>query len=483
MTTTTPYRGTVEPGGDGFGRLLLAEWTKLRTVPRWLATLLAVVVVTVAVAALAASGSGRQTENAGGTAGAPGGAGPAPDLDPWFQDRGFFQHRTLVGDGGLVTRVTAQHDSHPWAKAGLMIRADARPGAPYAAVMVTPDHGVRLQTDFTTDIAADLPTGEEALPRWLRLTREGTTVTAHHSVDGENWRRVGAVDLDGLAPSAEIGPFVASPSEVEVERRFGSESVTEQSTEGTATFDRTRLTPGGPPAEEEWNHAGDGTAAQSGDQLTLTGQGDIGPYAFADDPTRSTLNAALAGMVALVALAVLSVTAEYRWGALGATLAASPRRGRVLAAKATVVGAAGLVTGTVAGLGAFLVAAPMLRSDGVAVPSLGEGPVVRAVLGTGALLAVVAVLSLAVATVLRRAAPAIALVLLLLLVPTVVATGLPLTAATWLERLTPAAGFALQQTVERYDTAIAPWAGFGVLCGWAAVALAGAFWAIRRRDV
>jgi hypothetical protein len=52
----------------------------------------------------------------------------------------------------------------------------------------------------------------------------------------------------------------------------------------------------------------------------------------------------------------------------------------------------------------------------------------------------------------------------------------------WVERLTPAAGFAVQQTVHRYDTAIAPLAGLAVLCGYTAVALAAATWRLRGRD-
>lgn len=123
-----------------------------------------------------------------------------------------------------------------------------------------------------------------------------------------------------------------------------------------------------------------------------------------------------------------------------------------------------------------------MRSHGLATPSLTNGAVLRAVAGTGALFAVIAVFSLAVAVIVRRGAPAITIVLLLLLVPQIVATGLPLSAARWLERLTPAAGFAIQQTVDRFDRAIDPWAGLGVLCAYTAVALAAAAWLVERRD-
>jgi ABC-type transport system involved in multi-copper enzyme maturation permease subunit len=71
---------------------------------------------------------------------------------------------------------------------------------------------------------------------------------------------------------------------------------------------------------------------------------------------------------------------------------------------------------------------------------------------------------------------------------------LPVSAAQWLLRVTPAAGFAVQQVVRQYPQVddiytpqmgyfpLAPWVGFAVLCGWAAAALAVAVVVIRRRD-
>ena len=93
-----------------------------------------------------------------------------------------------------------------------------------------------------------------------------------------------------------------------------------------------------------------------------------------------------------------------------------------------------------------------------------------------------AVLTLAVATIVRHTALAIPLVVLPLLVPSIVSTGLPLSTANWLTRLTPSAGFAVQQTIERYDTAVAPLVGLGVLVGVTAVALGFATVLLRRRD-
>jgi hypothetical protein len=378
--------------------------------------------------------------------------------------------------------VTAQDASHPAAMAGLMVKASTDRGAPYAAVVVTPREGVRVRADFTADIGGG--TAGAAAPRWLKLTRTGSIVTGHESADGTRWIRVGSVTVDGLPADAIAGLVVASPEKVEVERQFGGESIDGRFTVGKATFDGLRVEPATPQPAGAWKDRGGdavrpapGTAA-----FTLTGEGGIGPDLFGPDPVRDALSGTLVGVMAIVALAVLFITSEYRRGMIHLTFAAGPRRGRVLAAKALVVGAASLTAGLVAAVIAVQVNRSIMIGKDVITPSLTEGPVLRAVVCTGLLLALVAVLALATATILRRAAAAIVVLLVVLLLPQILATGLPVSAAVWLERLTPAAGFAAQQTAEKYDTALGPWAGLGVLCAYTAVALACAVWLVRRRD-
>jgi ABC-type transport system involved in multi-copper enzyme maturation permease subunit len=374
-----------------------------------------------------------------------------------------FAPRQLSGDGSVVARVASQDDANPRAKAGLLLRDGDGRGAAFAAVMVTPD-GVRAETDAGAAVAGSVGTA----PRWLKLTRSGSSVTAFESPDGRAWSRVGGVALDGLPTAVEVGPFVASPSVVRVERELGGESIDEVSTSGTATFDGLRLEPAG--------------AAVWPGSVALSGSGDLRPDEFGDDVVQTTLSGVLVGLLAIVALAALFIASEYERGTIRTTFAATPRRGRVLAAKAAVLAAATFAAGLVAAVGAFLVCGAVLRSRGVVTASLLDGPALRAVVGTAALLALVALLTLAVATIVRRAALAISVVFLFLLMPPIIATGLPLSAAKWLERLTPSAGFAIQETVHRYDTAIAPWGGLAVLCAYAAAALAVATWRLRARD-
>jgi ABC-type transport system involved in multi-copper enzyme maturation permease subunit len=128
----------------------------------------------------------------------------------------------------------------------------------------------------------------------------------------------------------------------------------------------------------------------------------------------------------------------------------------------------------------------------------------RLVAGTAALLAVNAVLALAIGALLRRSAPAITTAVAVIILPYVLAVAallvgawqwpVRLAASQWLLRLTPAAGFAIQQSTPEYPQVIrlytvaggyyplAPWAGFAVLCGWTVLALGLAVFLLRRGD-
>jgi hypothetical protein len=464
-------------------RLVLAEWTKLRSVRRWVMTLAAVIGLTVLVAVIEASSRG---------------GGDAEDGEPLeqadFSDELHFVHRPLSGDGTIVARVVSQEDSHEWAKAGVMVKERLEVGAQYAALLVTPDHGVRLQWGFEHDVAGS---EDGAAPRWLQLTRSGDVVTGYESSDATSWEEVGEVDLDDLPSTVEVGLFVTSPQSMEIERQYGSSFVHEEPTLGEAVFDDVRVEAADgtrSPGDGEWRdydasmEPGMGGSTESDGVFTLRGSGDIGEVVrpFGDDLVELSLAGATVGVLAAVALGALFMTAEFKRGMIRTTFAASPGRGRVLAAKAIVLGGATFGAGLVASVVAFWVSQRSLRSTtrtpGLPELSLADPTVLRAVVGTAVLLALVAVLSLAVATIVRHTALAIPVVILPLLVPAIVSTGLPLSVATWLTRLTPGAGFAVQQTIERYDTAIAPLVGLGVLAAYAAVALGVATALLRGRD-
>jgi ABC-type transport system involved in multi-copper enzyme maturation permease subunit len=205
---------------------------------------------------------------------------------------------------------------------------------------------------------------------------------------------------------------------------------------------------------------------------------------------------AFAGLIALVVVAAMFITAEYRRGLIRTTLAASPRRGRVLAAKPIVIGAVTFAAGLAGAAAAVFLGERQLRGNGFIVYPVTTPTEVRVVVGTAALLAVAAVLALGIGAIVRRSAAAVAAVIVVIVLPYILAVPNVLSVGTaqWLLRVTPAAGFAIEQGMPQYpqvSTAytpasgyypLAPWAGFAVLCGYAAVALGLAVFLIRRRD-
>ncbi len=70
-----------------------------------------------------------------------------------------------------------------------------------------------------------------------------------------------------------------------------------------------------------------------------------------------------AGLIVVIMVAVLFITVEYRRGLIRTTLTASPRRGRVLAAKAVVIGSVTFVAGLIASVIAVIGGVAMVHSQ------------------------------------------------------------------------------------------------------------------------
>ncbi len=117
--------------------------------------------------------------------------------------------------------------------------------------------------------------------------------------------------------------------------------------------------------------------------------------------------------------------------------------------------------------------------------SLGDGPTLRAAAGSVLYLALIALLSLGVATALRDSAASITVTLGLLYIVPILA-GLGTLDPAWehrLQRYGPmTAGLAIQATKNLNKLPIGPWPGLGVLAAWAAAALLAGGLLLRLRD-
>ena len=111
--------------------------------------------------------------------------------DIWNTADGFhFVYQTLNGNGEIVARVTGVQNTDVWAKAGVMIRASLAAGSTHAFMCLTPGNGLAFQRRVATGGASEHTAGGAATaPRWVRLTRNGNTLTGFSSIDGTAWTR------------------------------------------------------------------------------------------------------------------------------------------------------------------------------------------------------------------------------------------------------------------------------------------------------
>jgi ABC-type transport system involved in multi-copper enzyme maturation permease subunit len=193
-----------------------------------------------------------------------------------------------------------------------------------------------------------------------------------------------------------------------------------------------------------------------------------------------SLTGAIAVQIAAAVVGVLGMAGEYGSGTIRATLAASPRRHTVLAAKATVTSAVTFVAGLAGCALAAAIGGLILAGKGYA-----PGEPMPALLGVAVIVAAVGVLGLAAGVILRSSAGASTTVIAILLLPPLLG---PLFGdwGRWVVGASPAT--VLQKLSQSSDAApdvagsLGAWASLWLVCGYTAVVLAAGAWMLRVRD-
>ncbi len=516
-----------------FFAVLRSESTKFSTVRGWLLGLLLAFALCVTFTFLGANGSheGACTgppppASASNTPGTDCHAGhpfvpTGPNGGP-VADSYEFVARLLTADATITTRLsslTGAISTNPanvapsaaasrpglaaWAKAGILLTPTTRQGSRYAAVVVTGDHGVRFQYDYTHDRAGLTGAVTSRAPRWLRLTRKGDTVTGYDSADGARWSEVGTARFPGLPAVVDVGMFATSPVSF-----AGSSSGFP--TLATATFDHVTIDNHSDP--QGWHGQRVGTDPQefyptltagsyfrSGGSFVVSGSGDIAPGVAAgllgtETPGSTLVLGLVVGLIVMLVLATMFVTSEYRRGLIRTTFAGTPNRGSVLAAKALAVAVVAFATTAFAATVAITLGEHILEANGNYVFPVSSLVELRIITGSGVLVAVSAAAVVALGTILRTSAAAICVGLIVFVLPLILGSSLSGGAQQWLFRLTPAAGFSVlaalpysaqvsyPYTLENGYYPLAPWSGLAVLCAYAALALGTAWFVVRRRD-
>jgi ABC-2 type transport system permease protein len=197
------------------------------------------------------------------------------------------------------------------------------------------------------------------------------------------------------------------------------------------------------------------------------------------DPVNNVLAGVVLGQLVIGLMAVMAVTGEYSSGSIKSTLAAVPGRRTMLAAKAAVVGLVSLVVGEVVTFVTFFAGTAAMAS-GVPQPSLGDPGVLRAVVLSGAYLAMVGLIGVGLGAAIRHSAAAIgALVGLFFVLPTLLA-GLT---GTTVSKFLPTWIFSSSLGVSKeVSDVLTPWVGFAVLWLYVVAALGIGGWLLTRRD-
>jgi ABC-2 type transport system permease protein len=199
------------------------------------------------------------------------------------------------------------------------------------------------------------------------------------------------------------------------------------------------------------------------------------------DPVVLSLRGLFLSSLAIGVLGVLVMTAEYATGTIRSTFTAVPQRRVVLAAKAIVFGAVALVVSTVSVFVAFTAGQAVLNRKHLGV-SLSDPTVLRAVLGAAAYLTIIGLLGLALGTILRRTAGAVATLVGLVFIAELLTEALPSPWNTDIGKFLPgSAGLALFSVRHNPDR-LTPGAALIVLLTWVAVGLTIATITLTRRD-
>ncbi|MCC9742771.1 ABC transporter permease [Streptomyces sp. MNU89] len=192
------------------------------------------------------------------------------------------------------------------------------------------------------------------------------------------------------------------------------------------------------------------------------------------DPVFEAFYAINFAQIAAIAFGATAVSSEYTGGALRISLAAVPHRGLFYGAKTAVVAAAALVTGLATAFATFFAGQAFLGERAI---GLGEPGVLRACVGAGLYLALMALFAAGLTFLLRSAVAVLSLLIPFILIVSFVVGDIAEGAAAWLP---DRAG----QQVLYQDPAggPGPWAGLAVTALWATAALLAGLRAVHRRD-
>jgi len=128
------------------------------------------------------------------------------------EDAFHFAFRSLTGDGTIVAQVTSVQGAQAWTKVGVMMRASTASNSAHGLMLVSTARGVAFQRRTVTGGVSTNTGLPGTAPKWVRLTRAGTVITASISNDGGAWTVVGSDTFADMPATILVGLAVHSQS-------------------------------------------------------------------------------------------------------------------------------------------------------------------------------------------------------------------------------------------------------------------------------
>lgn len=199
------------------------------------------------------------------------------------------------------------------------------------------------------------------------------------------------------------------------------------------------------------------------------------------DPTTRSLAGVFLAQLALGVLGVLLMTGEYATGSIRATFAAVPTRLPVLWGKSIVFAVVTLAVTVPSTVGAFFIGQSILSGKHLQT-TFGQAGVARAVVGAALYLSAAGLLGLGLGALLRNTAAAISTLSGIPFVLPIIVRFLPSSWSDPIDKYLPSSAGQAITHVRPDPTALSPWTGFGVFCGYTVLVLLFAAIGLYRRD-
>jgi hypothetical protein len=192
------------------------------------------------------------------------------------------------------------------------------------------------------------------------------------------------------------------------------------------------------------------------------------------DPLELSFSGVIFGQVAAISFGTLMMSQEFHHSALRVSLSAVPRRGVFYASKIAMTGGIALVVGLLSGFSTLLLGQALLGDAGIGIADTGA---LRAAIGSGIYLALMALFAAGLTALLRSGVAVLSLLIPLLLIVPFIFTDFASGIGSYLPNR------AGQLIIQQYpDDLIGPWTALVVTTLWACAALLAGWIAVSHRD-